>query len=59
LRLAARVSAHGRHWTALLEQCAHGLTDPSSLVEGLHVLTFNQIVATEARRTEQLERLRR
>lgn len=41
-----------------LEQCARGLTEPSSLVEGLYVFTFNQSAATEAWRTEQLEPLR-
>lgn len=55
-RLAAPGGFTGQRF---LEQCAPGVSDPASMVEGLHVFTFNQIPATEAWRTEQLERLRR
>ncbi len=54
-RLAAPGGFTGQRF---LEQCAPAFTDPGSLVEGLHVYTFNQIPATEAWRTEELERLR-
>lgn len=54
-RLAAPGGFTGQRF---LEQCAAALADPGSLVEGLHVFTFNQIPATEAWRTEELERLR-
>lgn len=37
---------------------ARGLTEPSSLVDGLHVFTFNQIAETEAWRNDLLRRLR-
>ncbi|MGH3347091.1 MAG: methylenetetrahydrofolate reductase [Nocardioides sp.] len=55
-RLAAPGGFTGQRF---LEQCAPALAEPGSLVEGLHVFTFNQIVATETWRTEELERLRR
>jgi methylenetetrahydrofolate reductase (NADPH) len=55
-RLAAPGGFTGQRF---LEQCAPALAEPGSLVEGLHVFTFNQIPATEAWRTEELERLRR
>ncbi|MGZ5403509.1 MAG: methylenetetrahydrofolate reductase [Nocardioides sp.] len=54
-RLAAPGGFTGQRF---LEQCAPALAEPGSLVEGLHVFTFNQIPATEAWRTEELERLR-
>ncbi len=54
-RLAAPGGFTGQRF---LEQCAPALAAPDALVEGLHVFTFNQIPATEAWRTEQLERLR-
>jgi methylenetetrahydrofolate reductase (NADPH) len=54
-RLAAPGGFTGQKF---LEQCAPALAEPGSLVEGLHVFTFNQIPATEAWRTEELERLR-
>jgi len=53
-RLAAPGGFTGQKF---LEQCAPALAEPGSLVEGLHVFTFNQIPATEAWRTEELERL--
>jgi methylenetetrahydrofolate reductase (NADPH) len=53
-RLAAPGGFTGQRF---LEQCAPALGEPGALVEGLHVFTFNQIAATEAWRTEQLERL--
>lgn len=53
-RLAAPGGFTGQRF---LEQCAPALTPPGALVEGLHVFTFNQIPATEAWRTEQLDRL--
>ena len=55
-RLAAPGGFTGQ---TFLEQCAPTLAQPGSLVEGLHVFTFNQVLATEAWRTEQLERLAR
>ena len=54
-RLAAPGGFTGQRF---LEQCAPTLAEPGALVEGLHVFTFNQIPATEAWRTEQLDRLR-
>ncbi len=53
-RLAAPGGFTGQRF---LEQCAAELTDPGSLVEGVHVFTFNQVVATEQWRTDQLARL--
>ncbi len=53
-RLAAPGGFTGQRF---LEQCAPALAAPDALVEGLHVFTFNQIPATEAWRTEQLDRL--
>ena len=53
-RLAAPGGFTGQRF---LEQCAPALAEPGALVEGLHVFTFNQIAATEAWRTEQLDRL--
>jgi methylenetetrahydrofolate reductase (NADPH) len=53
-RLAAPGGFTGQKF---LEQCAPALAEPGALVEGLHVFTFNQIPATEAWRTEELERL--
>jgi methylenetetrahydrofolate reductase (NADPH) len=41
-----------------LEKCAPTLGEPTALVEGLHVFTFNQIAETEAWRTGLLEQLR-
>ena len=40
-----------------LEQCAPTVAMPGSLVEGLHVFTFNQIAQTEAWRADLLRRL--
>jgi methylenetetrahydrofolate reductase (NADPH) len=54
-RLAAPGGFTGQRF---LEQCAPTLAEPGALVEGLHVFTFNQIPATEAWRTEELDRLR-
>ena len=54
-RLAAPGGFTGQRF---LEQCAPALAEPGSLVEGLHVFTFNQIPATEAWRSAELERLR-
>jgi methylenetetrahydrofolate reductase (NADPH) len=55
-RLAAPGGFTGQRF---LEQCAPAFVDPGSLVEGLHVFTFNQIAATEAWRNDELARLRR
>ena len=55
-RLAAPGGFTGQRF---LEQCAPALSEPGSLVEGLHVFTFNQIPATEAWRNDELARLRR
>ena len=42
-----------------LEKCAPALAEPSALVEGLHVFTFNQVAETEAWRRDLLSRLSR
>ncbi|GAB3198168.1 methylenetetrahydrofolate reductase [Nocardioides hungaricus] len=42
-----------------LERCAPTLGEPSALVEGLHVFTFNQVAETEAWRQDLLGRLAR
>jgi methylenetetrahydrofolate reductase (NADPH) len=56
--LFARLAAPGGFsGESFLEKCAPALGEEGALVEGLHVFTFNQIPATEAWRTEQLERL--
>ncbi len=55
-RLAAPGGFTGQRF---LEQCAPAFAEPGSLVEGLHVFTFNQIPATEAWRNDELARLRR
>ena len=54
-RLAAPGGFTGERF---LEKCAPTLGEPTALVEGLHVFTFNQIAETEAWRTGLLERLR-
>ena len=55
----ARLAAPGG-WTGqkFLEECAGVAAKPESLIEGLHVFTFNQIAETEAWRQELLDRLR-
>jgi methylenetetrahydrofolate reductase (NADPH) len=55
-RLAAPGGFTGERF---LEKCAPALGEPTALVEGLHVFTFNQIAETEAWRTGLLDRLRR
>jgi methylenetetrahydrofolate reductase (NADPH) len=40
--------------TRLLNQLAHVIADPAMGIEGLHVYTFNNVVATEAWRREAL-----
>jgi methylenetetrahydrofolate reductase (NADPH) len=55
-RLAAPGGFTGERF---LEKCAPTLGEPTALVEGLHVFTFNQIAETEAWRTDLLDRLRR
>jgi methylenetetrahydrofolate reductase (NADPH) len=54
-----RLAAPGG-WTGekFLEDCAGVAAKPESLIEGLHVFTFNQIAETEAWRQEMLSRLR-
>jgi methylenetetrahydrofolate reductase (NADPH) len=54
-RLAAPGGFTGERF---LEKCAPTLGEPTALVEGLHVFTFNQIAETEAWRTGLLDRLR-
>lgn len=54
-RLAAPGGFTGQ---SFLEDCAPYLAEDGANVEGLHVFTFNQIPATEAWRTEELEKLR-
>jgi len=55
-RLAAPGGFTGERF---LEKCAPALGEPSALVEGLHVFTFNQVAETEAWRQDLLARLRR
>jgi methylenetetrahydrofolate reductase (NADPH) len=54
-RLAAPGGFTGERF---LEKCAPTLGEPTALVEGLHVFTFNQIAETEAWRRNLLNRLR-
>ncbi len=54
-RLAAPGGFTGERF---LEKCAPTAARPESLVEGLHVFSFNQVAETEAWRTDLLERLR-
>ncbi len=53
-RLAAPGGFTGQKF---LEDCAGVASKPESLIEGLHVFTFNQIAETEAWRQELLRRL--
>ena len=53
-RLAAPGGFTGERF---LEKCAPALGEPTALVEGLHVFTFNQIVETEAWRNDLLVQL--
>jgi methylenetetrahydrofolate reductase (NADPH) len=56
--LFARLAAPGGFTgESFLERCAPVLGEPTSLVEGLHVFTFNQVAETEAWRTDLLARL--
>lgn len=55
-RLAAPGGFTGERF---LEKCAPTLGEPTALVEGLHVFTFNQIAETEAWRQDLLGRLGR
>jgi len=55
-RLAAPGGFTGQKF---LEDCAGVASKPESLIEGLHIFTFNQIAETEAWRTQLLERLQR
>ncbi|MEO7628011.1 MAG: methylenetetrahydrofolate reductase [Nocardioides sp.] len=56
----ARLAAPGGFTgETFLQKCAPALGEPGSLVEGLHVFTFNQIAQTEAWRTDLLASLRR
>jgi methylenetetrahydrofolate reductase (NADPH) len=54
-RLAAPGGFTGERF---LQKCAPTLGEPTALVEGLHVFTFNQIAETEAWRVDLLSRLR-
>ncbi|MFC7495635.1 MULTISPECIES: methylenetetrahydrofolate reductase [unclassified Nocardioides] len=55
----ARLAAPGGFTgETFLEKCAPTLAEPTALVEGLHVFTFNQIAETEAWRQDLLGRLR-
>jgi methylenetetrahydrofolate reductase (NADPH) len=57
--LFARLAAPGGFTgETFLEKCAPALGEDGALVEGLHVFTFNQIVETEAWRTDLIARLR-
>ncbi|MDF1604564.1 methylenetetrahydrofolate reductase [Nocardioides sp. YIM 152315] len=53
----ARLAAPGGFTgESFLERCAPTLGEPTALVEGLHVFTFNQIAETEAWRQDLLRR---
>jgi methylenetetrahydrofolate reductase (NADPH) len=55
----ARLAAPGGFTgESFLEKCAPTLAEPTALVEGLHVFTFNQVAETEAWRQGLLDRLR-
>lgn len=55
----ARLAAPGGFTgESFLEKCAPTLAEPTALVEGLHVFTFNQIAETAAWRQDLLRRLR-
>jgi methylenetetrahydrofolate reductase (NADPH) len=54
VRLAAPGGFTGE---SFLEKCAPALGEPTALVEGLHVFTFNQLAETEAWRQDLLRRL--
>ena len=54
-RLAAPGGFTGERF---LQDCAPTLAEPSALVEGLHVFTFNQVAETEAWRQGLLDALR-
>ena len=55
--LVARMgSPGGYHPSRLLERVGSALVDPASVVEGLHVFTFNQVRETEAWRQSVLQR---
>ncbi|MGH3444464.1 MAG: methylenetetrahydrofolate reductase [Nocardioidaceae bacterium] len=57
-RTLARLAAPGGFTgERFLEQCAPVLARPGSLVEGLHVYTFNQVAETETWREDYLSRL--
>jgi methylenetetrahydrofolate reductase (NADPH) len=53
----ARIAAPGFSPERFLDKCAPTIADPQSLVEGLHVFTFNQIAETESWRQDLLARL--
>jgi methylenetetrahydrofolate reductase (NADPH) len=54
VRLAAPGGFTGE---SFLQKCAPTLSEPTALVEGLHVFTFNQLAETEAWRQDLLRRL--
>ena len=54
VRLAAPGGFTGE---SFLEKCAPTLSEPTALVEGLHVFTFNQLAETETWRQDLLRRL--
>jgi methylenetetrahydrofolate reductase (NADPH) len=55
----ARLAAPGGFTgETFLQRCAPALSEPTALVEGLHVFTFNQVAETEAWRQRLLRRLR-
>ncbi|XVX21544.1 methylenetetrahydrofolate reductase [Actinomycetota bacterium] len=57
--LMARLTAPGGFTgERFLAQCAPTFGDPESVVEGLHLYTFNQVAETEQWRTELLARLK-
>jgi len=55
--LVRLVAPGGFTGESFLEKCIPTLSEPTALVEGLHVFTFNQLAETEAWRQDLLGRL--
>jgi methylenetetrahydrofolate reductase (NADPH) len=53
----ARIASPGFSPERFLDKCAPTIADPESMIEGLHVFTFNQIAETERWRQDLLARL--
>ncbi len=57
-RFARLAAPGGFTGEKLPEECASVAAKPESLIEGLHIFTFNQIAETEAWRQELLAKVR-